>query len=184
MSCIWRNVGSFALCCGSAVTDGWPWARMILPVCPKSGQWGTPGIAIWLSCKCRRHVSDMSATCDTVAGFCRHGAVTATQNQLTVPTSYVGISMYVGRYTFSDDIFAKCVDMSVATFDISGVNLPLPADMTQLTFAAKHMHNHLCKPSAPATQHLNNCTYAPPLCLCTFFEPALHSSIITTCTVV
>ena len=65
-----------------------------------------------LSCKCRRHVADMSATCDTVAGFRRHGAVTATQNQLTVPTPYVGISMYVGRYTFSDDIFAKCVDMS------------------------------------------------------------------------
>ena len=77
----------------------------------------------------------MSVTCDTVAGFRRHGAVTATQNQLTVPTLYVGISMYVGRYTLSDDIFAKCV---VATFDISGVNLPLPADMTWPTFAAKY----------------------------------------------
>ena len=50
------------------------------------------------------NVADMSATCDTVAGFRRHGAVTATQNQLTVPTLYVGISIYVGRYTSSDDI--------------------------------------------------------------------------------
>ena len=71
-----------------------------------------------LSCKCRRHVADMSATCDTVAGFRRHGAVTATQNQLTVPTLYVGIGMYLGRYTFSDDIFAKCVDMSPTCRDI------------------------------------------------------------------
>ena len=68
-------------------------------------------MALTLSCKCRRHVADMSATCDTVAGFRRHGAVTATQNQLTVPTWYVGISMNVGRYTLTDDIFAKCVDM-------------------------------------------------------------------------
>ncbi len=48
--------------------------------------------------------------------------------------------MYVGRYTFSDDIFAKCVDMSPTCHDIQhfGVNLPIPADMTQPTFAAKH----------------------------------------------
>ena len=70
----------------------------------------TARIAIMLSCKCRRHVADMSATCDTVAGFRPHGAVTATQN-LTVPTPYIGISMYVGRSTFSDDTFAKCVDI-------------------------------------------------------------------------
>jgi hypothetical protein len=71
-----------------------------------------------LSCKCRRHVADMSATCDTVAGFHRHGAVSATQNQLTVPTPYVGIRMYVGRYTFSDEMFAKCVHMSPTCRDI------------------------------------------------------------------
>jgi hypothetical protein len=64
------------------------------------------------------NVADMSATCDTVTGFCRHGALTATQNRLTVPTFYVGISIYVGRYTLSDDIFAKCVDMSPTCHDI------------------------------------------------------------------
>ncbi len=57
-------------------------------------------------CILAANVADMSPTCDTVAH------VTVTQNQLTVPTPYVGISMYEGRYTLSDDIFAKCVDQS------------------------------------------------------------------------
>ncbi len=65
-----------------------------------------------MSPTCRQHVADMSAT--TVM------AVTATQNQLTVPT------LYVCRHV---------ADMS--THDIAGVNLPLPANMTWPTFAAK-----------------------------------------------
>ena len=109
-----------------------------------------------LSCKCHRHVADMSATCDTVAGFHQHGAVTVTQNQLTVPTPYVGISMCVGRYTFSNDIFAKCV------VDISGVNLPLPAD-TQPTFAAKPIVRLVVASIIDTIYYTLSAEYIPPI---------------------
>jgi len=76
--------------------------------------------------------------------------------------------MYVGRYTFSDDIFAKCVDMSVATFDISGVNLPLPADMTRPTHVGT-FSEHIIAKRISTHKHINSYVeqrYGKPSILC------------------